>query len=109
MTNGKQERRLMKTTTIELTVERHQRLTIRRNNTPTQAWCAACDAEVLMFNGEDAARLSGQTSRAIYRQVEQGLLHFSERPDGTLLVCVQSLIASVIREIRNALKGETKQ
>jgi len=84
----------MKKIKVELTVERRQRLTIRRN-TPIRAWCADCDQEVMMFTGEEAARLVGRASRAIYRQVEQGLLHFSERPDGTLLVCVKSLLISV--------------
>lgn len=85
----------MKTTKIELTIERYQRLTIRRSNTPIRAWCAACDEEVVMFSGEEAAKLTGQVSREVYRQVEQGLLHSGEQPDGTLLICVKSLLASV--------------
>jgi hypothetical protein len=84
-------------TKIELTIERRQRLTIHRNNTPIQAWCAACEEEVMMFTGEEAARLVGQASRAIYRQVEQGLLHCGEQPAGTLLICLKSLFASIDR------------
>jgi hypothetical protein len=87
----------MKTTRIELTVERHRRLTIRRANRPTHAWCAACGEQVVMLSGEEAARLTGQGSRELYRQVEQGLYHSSEHPDGILLICVESLLALVTK------------
>ena len=81
----------MKKLKVELTVELRQRLTIRRNNTLIRAWCAACNEEVEMCSGEEAAMLIGKRSREIYRQAEQGSLHSGERPDGTLLVCVKSL------------------
>jgi hypothetical protein len=85
----------MKTRKIELTIERHQRLTIRQTPNYTQAWCAACGEQVVMASGEEAARLTGQRSRAIYRQVEQDSLHSSEQPDGTLFICLKSLFASI--------------
>jgi hypothetical protein len=84
----------MKTTRIELTVERHQRLTIRRPNSPIHAWCAGCGEQVIMLSGEEAAKVLRQGSRALYRQVEQGLFHSSERADGVLLICIESLLAS---------------
>lgn len=85
----------MKKIKVELTVERRQRLSIRRVNTLTQAWCDACGEKVVMVSGEEAARLIGKRSREIYRQSEQGSLHSGEKPDGTLLICVKSLLASV--------------
>lgn len=85
----------MRTIKIELTVERLQRLAIRRTNNLTQTWCGACGAMVTMVSGEEAARLIGKRSREIYGQAEQGLLHTGEKPDGTLLICVRSLFASV--------------
>ena len=82
----------MKTTKIELTVERRQRLAIRRASAPSQAWCDACGENVVMVTGEEAAKLIGERSREIYRRAEQGLLHSGEKPDGTLLICVKSLL-----------------
>jgi hypothetical protein len=87
----------MKTTRIELTLERYQRLTIRRTNSPTHVWCAACGEQMVMVSGEEAAKLTGQSSRELYRQVEQGLYHSGERADGILLICVESLLASVTK------------
>ncbi len=95
MTYGNRERRGMKKIKVELTVERRQRLAIRRANSLIQAWCDACGEKVVMVSGEEAAKLIGKKSREIYRQVEQGLLHSGEKPDGTLLICVKSLLASV--------------
>ena len=95
MTNGNQKRRGMKKIKVELTVERSQKLVIRRGTTLKQAWCEACGEKVVMVSGEEAAKLIGKKSREIYRQVEQGSLHSGEEPDGTLLICVKSLLASV--------------
>lgn len=95
MTNGNQERREMKKIKVELTVERRQTLAIRRGNLLTQAWCDACGEMVAMVSGEEAAKLIGKRSREIYRQADQGSLHSGEMPDGTLLVCVESLLASL--------------
>lgn len=89
----------MKRRKIELTVERHQRLSIRRAKTLAQVWCAACSEQVVMVSGEEAARLTGKGSREIYRQVEQDLLHSSEQPDGTLFICLKSLFASVKKDL----------
>jgi len=48
-----------------------------------------------MVSVKEAAKLSGKSSREIYRQTEQGSLHSGEKPDGTLLVCVNSLLELV--------------
>jgi hypothetical protein len=96
MTNGNQERRGMKKIKVELTVERRQRLAIRHANTLlTQTWCDSCGDKVAMVSGEEAAKLVSRRSREIYSQAEQGLLHSDEKPDGTLLICVKSLLAWV--------------
>jgi hypothetical protein len=89
------KRRAMKKIKVELMVERRQRLTIRRASAPSQVWCDACGEKVGMVTGEEAAKLIGERSREIYRQAEQGLLHSGEKSDGTLLICVMSLLAAV--------------
>jgi hypothetical protein len=44
-----------------------------------------------MLNVDEAARFIRSTSRAIYRRVEANQLHFTETPEGGLLVCLNSL------------------
>lgn len=44
-----------------------------------------------MLSVEEAARRARSTSRAIYRRVEANQLHFTETPEGALLVCLNSL------------------
>jgi len=44
-----------------------------------------------MVTPEEAAALAQTTTRDIYRRVEAGELHFTERPEGALLLCLNSL------------------
>lgn len=53
--------------------------------------CAACGATVGMVAPEEAAALSGLSTRAVYALVEAGGLHFEERPCGEIFVCLDSL------------------
>jgi hypothetical protein len=54
-------------------------------------WCEACGATVEMVTAEQAAALAEVSTRAIYRQVESGQIHFTETADGQLFVCLNSL------------------
>jgi hypothetical protein len=44
-----------------------------------------------MISTERAAILARQSPRTIYRWVEAGRLHFTEKPEGQLLICLDSL------------------
>lgn len=55
------------------------------------AWCESCVRPAPMLNVDEAARLIRSSSRAIYRRVEANQLHFTETPEGGLLVCLNSL------------------
>jgi len=46
-----------------------------------------------MIMPNEAAVLSDTSSRAIYRLIEDGGLHFVETRDGDLLICLNSLMA----------------
>ena len=82
----------MKRRITVFTRETFERVTIPRPESGyTLVWCAGCGAEAEMAAGESGARLSGVSSRSVYRLVEAGLVHFSETPDGGLLVCLASL------------------
>jgi len=81
----------MKKNKIDVTVESHEVVILRKSNAPVQAWCAQCGAQVRMITSAEAALLAGVSSRAIYRQIEGGRLHFTETPDSSLLICLNSL------------------
>ena len=46
-----------------------------------------------MVTMKDAVRLSGISSGAAFRMMNQGLVHFIESQDGPLLICPATLLA----------------
>ncbi len=77
---------------IEITVETHQMVVIRRNRKSIQAWCNECGEEVEMIRPEEAAALPGTSSRIVFQWIEDARVHFSETPEGSLLICINSLL-----------------
>ena len=51
-----------------------------------------------MLPPEQAARLAGADTRALYRQIEAGRLHFAELADGGILICLPSLLTAQPKE-----------
>jgi hypothetical protein len=82
-------RRKKKTTIV--TYESHERMTIRHERPRIFAWCECCGMEVLMVTPTEAAAISEADTRAIFRGVESGEIHFIEGESGALLVCSNSL------------------
>lgn len=74
-----------------ITVE-SERIIISSRRHAASAWCAACRAQTQMLKPEEASAIAAVTPRTIYRWVEAGKLHFTESPDGWLLICLDSLI-----------------
>jgi hypothetical protein len=74
-----------------ITVETWHKTVLRRPGRKKNAWCELCAAQVEMLSAAEAARLSGRTELTIFRLVEAGELHFTETPDGKLLICGGSL------------------
>src|SRR4051794_5837451 len=56
-----------------------------------QHWCSECATPVVVMQPELAATVCFQTTRAIYRFVEEGRIHFTDGPEG-VLVCPASLV-----------------
>ena len=81
-------------TRTEITVETERIVIIpRRSHTEAvKAWCDGCSAFVRMLTPEAAAVLVNVSTRTIYRLVEARELHFTETPEGMLLICPDSLI-----------------
>lgn len=81
--------RRRKTETSTIT---HEFLRIRRPPTATLAWCKQCGAVTKLVAADDAANLAGVSAREIYRRVEIGQIHFAELSNGSLMVCVNSIL-----------------
>ncbi|HEV2912477.1 MAG TPA: helix-turn-helix domain-containing protein [Pyrinomonadaceae bacterium] len=75
-------------------VETHQVWAISRRGIATQSWCPDCAGEVRMITPEEAAAILRLTPRTIYSWVEAAKIHFTEQPEGHLLICLDSLPAS---------------
>lgn len=82
---------MKKTKTTEITVERDEIFVVRKAAGPVGGWCEACGGEALFALPEAAAASAGVGVRLIYRLVETGKVHFTETPDGSVLVCQNSL------------------
>ena len=76
---------------IEISVERNEFLIIKRPETLLPRWCESCAGTVVMVTPEEAAVVAGVSWRTISQRVEEGRVHFTETPDGLLLICINSL------------------
>ena len=75
----------------EVTIESETVVVLRSGTSPLRAWCEGCEAASVMLTPDAAASIAGMTTQALYARVEAGLIHFTELPDGALLVCSASL------------------
>ena len=82
-------RRKKKTTIV--TFESRERLTIRQGASSILARCEGCGTDVWMVTPNEAAARAGTDSRAIFRGVESGEIHFVEGDNGSLFVCLNSM------------------
>ena len=86
---------MKKTRRTEKTVEIHEFYAIRTASGSLPAICADCPTgDAIMLAPDHAALLSHVPTRMIYRLVETGSIHYLEAPNGSLLVCVRSLVAA---------------
>ena len=76
-----------------VTVEIEQALFVKPRPLSGRVWCAACGAEVPAVAPDEAAAMSSNTARTVYRWVEEGKVHFMETPAGELRLCLPSLLA----------------
>ena len=76
------------------TIEAHQVFVVKRREHTDRTWCMECpDEQSMMVTPDEAAMLGGLSSRAIYRQIEAGTIHYQEPGEGLVLVCLNSLFA----------------
>jgi hypothetical protein len=81
----------MKKKTTATTIETRRLLIVRTGKRQVvHAWCGSCRRERHLVTMEYAALLSGLGQRQLFREVEDGQLHFSELV-GKPLLCLDSL------------------
>ena len=59
-----------------------------------ESWCSGCSEESSMVTPDEAALAGHLSARVVYRLVEAGQVHFAETREGTLLICLRSLLTN---------------
>ena len=77
---------------MKLTIESDRSFIFRNLGAPQVSWCEGCAAEAPLMNVADTAREAGLSELAIYQLIDDGALHFTEDPEGQLLICLNSLL-----------------
>lgn len=77
-----------------ITTETHEVWVIRRPKKQASGWCEKCEAMVELLTADEAARLTGSSVRAIFRQLELDQFHFRESVAGEISFCLPSVLAT---------------
>ena len=77
---------------ISVTVDRQEISITSRGAVRREGYCERCGRAVPMLPVAMAAGLSGISERVLYQWVESGNAHFTERPNGEVLICAKSLV-----------------
>lgn len=76
----------------EKAVEIHEVYVIRTKSGSLPPLCNKCaTGNSIMLPPEQAAIVANVPTRTIYRWVEAATIHFSDTPNGSLIVCLKSL------------------
>lgn len=78
----------------EITIETDRFFVLSRRTNYVTSWCGRCGQRVRMIPVDEAATIAGVSSRTIYRWADDEKLHFTETPDGRLLICRESISAA---------------
>jgi hypothetical protein len=83
---------MKRTKRIEIVVEKDQVLVVRRLEQRPPEWCEACGEPSRIVTVDEAAAIRRVSAREMYQQAETALVHFVERADGRLYICLASLL-----------------
>ena len=78
---------------MTITIETDSLLIIR-GRTTTRAWCPLCGGEVEMITFQNMGASSSH-GKALDDWLNSGALHRADSPDGTPVICLNSLLARV--------------
>jgi hypothetical protein len=70
-------------------------LLIMHGRASRRAWCSRCDAEVEMIAMQETGVMTNLNQAALEEWLNSGELHRSQTPDGSTLICLNSLLAWV--------------
>lgn len=79
----------------EIAFELEQILVVKRRRGSVSGWCNDCELEVVMLTPDEAASVTSATTRALYRMVDAGRIHFTETQSGLIRVCFPSLLQAI--------------
>jgi len=89
------ENRVAKRRKTERSVEIHEVFVIRTKSGSLPPLCNKCaTGDAIMLPPEQAAIVANVPARTIYRWVEAATIHYSDSPNGSLVVCLRSLPAT---------------
>ena len=87
--------KVTKNSKTEKAVEIHEFYVVRTASGSLPALCDECsEGGAFMVAPEQAALVTQIPLRAIYRWIENALVHFREVPNGSVIVCLRSLTNS---------------
>jgi len=79
----------------EFAFELEQILIVKRRRGTVSGACSDCAGDVVMLSPDEAASITTVTTRALYRLVEAGMIHFTETQTGLIRVCLPSLLRAI--------------
>lgn len=82
----------MKRRRTAVTIELDQIMCVRRRSGAVSGWCSGCEAEVVMLTPDEAASVTTARTRALYRLIDAGEIHFLETQTGLIRLCLPSLL-----------------
>ena len=74
------------------TVEVREVVVIRGSRKRNRIFCAECSGAAALLTVEEAVKISAISSRAVYRLIEEGRIHFAETAEGSVLICPATLL-----------------
>jgi len=85
---------MKRTLRTRTTVQKRELLVIKSSRKPGKTLCKECSEAVVLVTLDEAVKISGLSSRAIYRLIEEGRIHFDETAATVGLICPASLLKS---------------
>jgi hypothetical protein len=82
-------------TRMLITIQTDEVTIIRRRHHARHTWCRECAGEVEVVGMEEAGVLAGMTTQALRDCAKTQGWHLSNSGDGTLLVCLASLLKTM--------------
>jgi len=76
----------------ESSVEIDDVFVVKRLGRSVEGWCTGCGVQATLVTPEDAAMLTGMETRAVYRLIESGEIHWADGPERLVLICLGSLL-----------------